>query len=187
VFLCDARSGGVVRQITFLGARATEVPLHPTISGDGTRVAFAARRSVPGAPPNSDGGVELYVYDIPSAQISKITNAPSSATAEVVSSLNDDGSVAAFNFPRCLSGALTNSELANDSEIYLAAPPRDRLSARSLFVNGASIGKEPSATKAFAPDSIAVATGGALANSTRQSAKLPNGTFPTNVEGTIVT
>src|SRR6266481_9477463 len=45
VFLCDARSGGVVRQITLLGARATEVPLHPTISGDGTRVAFAARRS----------------------------------------------------------------------------------------------------------------------------------------------
>ena len=50
---------------------------------------------------------------------------PSSATADVVSSLNDDGSIVAFNFPRILSGPLTNSELANDSEIYVTAtPPR---------------------------------------------------------------
>jgi uncharacterized protein (TIGR03437 family) len=186
VFLCDARAVGEVRQITSLGARATEVPLYPTISGDGTRVAFATRRSVPGAPPNSDGGVELYVFDIPSAQLSKITSAPSSATAEVVSSLNDDGSVLAFNFPRILSGGLSNSELANDSEIYLAAtPPRPSLGALTV-VNGASFGKEPSTTKAVAPDSIAVATGGALANATRQSQRLSSGAFPTNVEGTTV-
>src|SRR5712671_3910477 len=186
VFLFDDRSGGAIRQITSLGARATEVPLHPTISGDGTRVAFAARRSVPGAPPNSDGGVELYVYDIPSAQISKITNAPASATAEVVSSLNDDGSIVAFNFPRILSGAVTNSELANDSEIYLAETPPRAAFGPLTVVNGASLGKEPSSTRAVAPESIAVAAGGALANSTRQSQKLPNGTFPTNVEGTTV-
>ena len=54
-------------------------------------------------------------------------------------------------------------------------------------LNGASFGKEPSTTKAIAPDSIAVATGGALANSTQQSQKFPNGTFPTNVGGTTVT
>ena len=91
VFLYDARGGAAVRQITSLGARTTEVPLHPTISGDGTHIAFATRRSVTGAPANSDGGVELYALDIPSAQMSKITNAPASATADVVSSLNDDG------------------------------------------------------------------------------------------------
>ena len=187
VFLYDGRIGAAAKQITSLGTRTTEVPLHPTISGDGTHIAFAARRSVPGAPANSDGGVELYVLDIPSSQLSKITNAPSSAIADVVSSLNDDGSVVAFNFPRVLSGPLTNSELANHSEIYLTAtPPRPSFGALAV-VNGASFGKEPSTTKAVAPDSIAVALGAALANSTQQSQKLPDGTFPTNLDGTTVT
>lgn len=187
VFLFDGRGGATARQVTQLGASVTEVPLHPTISGDGTRIAFAARRSVPGVPANSDGGVELYVLDIPSSQLSKITNAPSAATADVVSSLSDDGSVVAFNFPRILSGSLTNSELANDSEIYVTVPPARPASGALTVVNGASFGKEPSTTKAVAPDSIAVATGGSLANSTQQSQKLPNGTFPTNVGGTTVT
>jgi uncharacterized protein (TIGR03437 family) len=187
VFLYDGRTGAGAKQITSLGTRASEVPLHPTICGDGTRIAFAARRSVPGASANSDGGVELYLFDIPSAQISRITNAPSSATAEVVSSLSDDGSVVGFNFPRVVSGSLINSDLANNSEIYLAAiPPRPAFGALTV-VNGASFGKEPSTTTAIAPDSIAVATGGALANSTQHSQKLPNGTFPTNVDGIAVT
>jgi uncharacterized repeat protein (TIGR01451 family) len=187
VFLFDGRGGAGLRQMTSLGARITEVPLHATISGDGMRIAFAARRSVPGAPTNSDGGVELYVLDIPTSQMSKITNAPSSATADVVSSLNDDGSVIAFNFPRILSGALVNSDLANDSEIYLSGTPARPLSGTASVLNAASVGKEPSTIKAVAPDSIAMATGGALANSTQQPQKLPNGTFPTNVGGTTVT
>src|SRR6266481_243654 len=186
VFLFDGRSGATVKQITSLGSRTIEVPLHPTISGDGTRIAFASRRSVASAPANSDGGVELYLVDLPSSQVSKITNAPSSATADVVSSLNDDGSVLAFNFPRVLSGSLTNSDMVNHSEIYLTVtPPRPSFGVLTV-VNGASFGKEPSTTKAVAPDSIAVATGGALANSTQQSQRLPNGTFPTNVGGTTV-
>jgi hypothetical protein len=187
VFLFDGRGGAAARQITTLGARVTEVPLHPTISGDGTRIAFAARRSVAGALTNSDGSVELYLLDIPSSQMSKITNAPSSATADVVSSLNDDGSVVAFNFPRVLSGAVANSELANDSEIYLTGTPARPPFGTLTVLNGASFGNEPSTAKAVAPDSIAVAIGGALANSTQQPQKLPNGTFPTNVGGTTVT
>jgi len=187
VFLYDGRGGSAVKQITALGVRATEVPLHPTISGDGTRIAFAARRSVPGATADSDGGVDLYVHDIPSSQVSKITNAPSSATADVVSSLNDDGSIVAFNFPRILSGAVVNSDTANNSEIYITATPPRPASGVLTVLNGASFGKEPSTSKAVAPDSIAVATGGALANATQQSQKLPNGIFPTNVGGTTVT
>jgi Tol biopolymer transport system component/predicted secreted protein len=187
VFLADGRGGFATRQITSLGVRTTEVPLHPTISGDGARIAFAARRSVPGTPTNSDGGVELYVLDIPSSQLSKITNAPANATADVVSSLNDDGSIVAFNFPRGLSGAVANTDSANNSEIYITGtPPRPAFAAITIL-NGASFGKEPSTTKAVPPDSIAVATGGALANSTQQSQKFPNGTFPTNVGGTTVT
>lgn len=187
VLLFDGRGGANARQITSLGARVTEVPLHPTISGDGTHIAFAARRSVAGAPTNSDGGVELYVLDIPSSQMSKITNAPSSATADVVSSLNDDGTVVAFSFPRVLSGTVANGELANDSEIYMTGTPARPPFGAITILNGASFGKEPSTTKAVAPDSIAVAIGGALANSTQQPQKLPNGTFPTNVGGTTVT
>jgi len=48
VFLFDGRNGNITRQVTTLGSRVTEVPLHPTISGDGTRIAFATRRSVAG-------------------------------------------------------------------------------------------------------------------------------------------
>src|SRR5205085_11869379 len=100
VFLYDAREDAV-RQLTQLGPRSVDVHLQPTISGDGKRVAFATRRRVTSA---SDGGVELYVYDLPAGQMQQVTNAPASATAEVVSSLNFDGSVVAFSFPRGLSG-----------------------------------------------------------------------------------
>ena len=186
VFLFDGRGGAVNRQITSLGTRVTEVPLHATISGDGTRIAFATRRNVIGG--NSDGSVELYVYDTPTATFSKITTAPSSATADVVSSLNDDGSIVAFSFPRVLSGAVANSDSANDSEIYVTAPTaRPPFGTLTAILNGASFGNEPSATRAVAPDSIAVARGSNLANTTLQSQRLPNGTFPTNVAGTTVT
>ncbi|HEX3083838.1 MAG TPA: Calx-beta domain-containing protein, partial [Pyrinomonadaceae bacterium] len=188
VFIFDGRSGGTIRQITSLGARVTEVPLDPTISGDGSRIAFAARRAVSGAAGNSDGGVELYVYDFPTLTFSKITNAPSSATAEVVSSLNDDGSIVAFNFPRVLSGAVTNSGTENNSEIYALAPPaRPPNGPLTAILNDASLGHEPSATKAVAPNSIAVAQGTNLASTTVQSQRLADGTFPTNVAGTRVT
>lgn len=187
VFLYDGRGGAGIRQITSLGARVTEVPLHPSISGDGTRVSFATRRTVTGAASNSDASVEVYLYDIPTATFSRITNAPSTASAELVSSLNDDGSIVAFDFPRVLSGAVTNSDLANDSEIYISTTqPRPSFGSLTIL-NGASLGNEPATTKAVAPDSIAVARGGLLANSIQQPQRLANGTFPTNVGGTTVT
>jgi len=185
VFLYDGRGAAGVHQITSLGARVTEVPLHPSISGDGLRISFATRRNVNGG--NTDGSVELYFYDLPTATFSKITSAPASAAADVVSSLNDDGSVIAFNFPRVLSGAVTNSDLANDSEIYISnTQPRPSFGALAIL-NGASLGNEPATTKAVAPDSIASARGSLLANSTQQAQRLANGTFPTNVGGTNVT
>ena len=70
VFLYDGRNDST-RQITSLGARATDVPLHPTISGDGFRIAFATRRSLLG---NTDGSVDLYSYDIPSGTIARVTS-----------------------------------------------------------------------------------------------------------------
>ncbi|HET7286822.1 MAG TPA: hypothetical protein VFI71_05100, partial [Pyrinomonadaceae bacterium] len=99
VFLYEARDNSI-RQLTKLGSRVTDVGLQPTISGDGRRVAFATRRRVTNA---SDGGVELYVLDLPTGGVEQITTAPGTATAEVVASLNFDGSRVAFNFPRILS------------------------------------------------------------------------------------
>jgi len=185
VFLFDGRGGNLARQITSLGPRTTDVPLHATISGDGSRIAFATRRNVIGG--NSDASVELYIYDIPSGTFSKITDAPSSATADVVSSLNDDGSAVVFNFPRVLSGPVSDNSLANDSEIYISAAPPRPGSGTLTVLNGASFGSEPSSVKAVAPDSIAVARGSSLANATQQSQRQGDGTFPTNVAGTTVT
>lgn len=157
VFLYDARENGV-RQLTQLGSRSTDVPLNPTISGDGKRVAFATRRKVIST---SDGGVELYLYDIPSGQVQQITNAPANATAEVVASLNFDGSLVAFSFPRVLSGPATN-DFENNSEIYLASLPPRPESGVGTVLNAAALGNEPIQPARIAPVSIAIIRGSAL-------------------------
>jgi uncharacterized protein (TIGR03437 family) len=194
VYLFDGRSGNLVRPITFLGSRATgEVPLHPTISGDGSRIAFATRRTVTNAVggENTDSSVELYTFDIPTSQFARVTSeVPSTSatvpTTEVVSSLNDQGTVIAFNFPRLLSGPTALPESANKSEIYVTATVARPSFGTLTVLNGASFGNEPSSTKAVAPNSIAVGLGGDLATSTEQPQRQQNGTFPTNVAGTTV-
>lgn len=183
VFLYDGRNN-VTRQITSLGVRVSDVVLQATISGDGSRIAFATRRTV--ISPASGGGVDLYIYDVPSSTFARVTSAPSTATAEVVSSLNDDGSVVAFNFPRVLTG-VSNDDFANNSEIYVAETPLRPAFGTITVLNGASFGHEPSSSKAVAPGSIAVAVGRTLAITTRQSQQLSDGTFPLTVNGTTVT
>jgi uncharacterized protein (TIGR03437 family) len=180
VFMFDARDNST-RQLTQLGARATDVKLQATISGDGRRVAFATRRRVVNA---SDGGVELYVADLPSGEMQQITNAPSSATAEVVSSLNFDGSLVAFNFPRILSGPVSDDELRNNSEIYLAAIPPRAVGVASV-VNGAAHGREPQPTL-IAPGSIASIRGSSLAIKTL-SAEIDGSELPFELDRTTVT
>jgi uncharacterized protein (TIGR03437 family) len=160
VFLYDGRDNSI-RQLTQLGSRSVDVKLQPTISGDGRRVAFATRRRVTNA---SDGGVELYVLDLPSGQIQQVTNAPSSATAEVVASLNFDGSLAAFSFPRILSGAVSDDDLRNNSEIYLATIAPRAIGVATIF-NAAAGGNEPEPTR-IAPGSIAKIRGTALISKT---------------------
>src|SRR5688572_30005379 len=182
VFLFDGRNNQT-RQITTLGARAVDVSLHPTISGDGSRIAFATRRTFLG---NSDGSVDLYSFDIPSSTFGRITSGPSSATAGVLSSMNDDGSVVAFNFPRVLTG-VNNVAATNNSEIYVTATPPRPAAGTLTILNGASFGHEPATSEAVAPDSIAVARGSALAFSSQQSHQQPNGSFPRMVGGTTVT
>ncbi|MGB8507375.1 MAG: lamin tail domain-containing protein [Pyrinomonadaceae bacterium] len=184
VFLYDGR-GEIVRQLTTLGSRVSDVPLHPTISGDGSRVAFATRRNVTGG--NSDASVELYLYDIPGGATTRLTNAPDSATTEIVSSLNDDGSLVAFNFPRVLTEPNTPPEFANDCEIYLAtAPARVAIENGLKIFNAATLGKSPAPPDTVAPDSIAIATGARLALTNTEAQRLPDGTFPERLRGTTV-
>ena len=94
------------------------------------------------------------MYSICRADVlQQITNAPSSATAEVISSLNFDGSLVAFNFPRIISGPVSDDDLRNNSEIYLAsiAP---RAVGTATVVNAAAQGNEPQPSN-IAPGSIA--------------------------------
>ena len=124
VYLYD-RGLGMSRQLTHLPARVTDVKLQPAISGDGLRVTFATRRRVVNT---SDGSVELYLIDLPTSEIQQLTDAPAGTTAEILSSLNADGSLVAFNFPRVISAPVSQSEFANNCEIYLA-----EISARPAF------------------------------------------------------
>src|ERR1051325_10712747 len=156
VFLFDGRDNSI-RQLTQLGSRVTDVNLQATISGDGRRVVFATSRRVTNT---SDGSVELYVLDLPTGQIQQITNAPASATAEVVSSLNFDGSRVAFNFPRILSGAVSDDDLRNNSEIYLSVIAPRPVGVASVF-NAAARGNELQ-PELIAPGSIASIRGHAL-------------------------
>ncbi|MFN2492989.1 MAG: lamin tail domain-containing protein [Pyrinomonadaceae bacterium] len=183
VFLYDGRNQ-TTRQITSLGVRTTDVPLHPSISGNGSRIAFATRRAV--APQTSDGGVDLYTYHVPSMMFARVTNGPPSATADVVASMNDEGSVIAFNFPRTLTHA-SGDQFANNCEIYVTATPLPPESGTLQIVNGASFAHEPASIKTVAPESIAVAFGTALAYSSEQAQQLSDGTFPLAMRGTTVT
>lgn len=181
VFLYDGRNDQI-RQLTSLGSRAADVPLHPTISGDGSRVAFATRRNVSGG--NTDASVELYLYDLPTDKFSRVTNAPSGATAEVVSSLNEDGSLVAFNFPRVIGEGVSDADFANNSEIYLASlEARAPFSTDLQILHGASYGKEPAAVKAIAPDQIAFVKGTNLALYATRSRRQADGTFPHRLGG----
>ncbi|MBA3766962.1 MAG: PD40 domain-containing protein, partial [Acidobacteria bacterium] len=193
VFLFDGRSLNLTRPVTFLGALKTDVPLHPTISGDGSRIAFATRRKVANATggDNKDDSVELYTFDIPTSEFARVTpefttSEQTKPATEVISSLNDQGTIIAFNFPRVISGQTLLPESANNSEIYVTATPSRPAFGTLSVLNGASFGNEPSSTKAVAPNSIAVGVGGDLAKTTEQAQRQQNGTFPTNVGGTTV-
>ncbi|HVF44103.1 MAG TPA: hypothetical protein VM936_13860, partial [Pyrinomonadaceae bacterium] len=185
VFMLDGRNGNAVRQLTQLGTRASDVPLNASISGDGNRVAFATRRSVTGG--NSDTSAELYVYDIPTAHVTRVTNAPAGATAEVVSSLDDAGTLVAFSFARSLADADVPPDFANDSEIFLAQlEPRAQFETGLRFFNGALPARTPP-SGALAPDSIATLTGTRLALNSSEAERRADGSFPSNLRNVTVT
>jgi uncharacterized protein (TIGR03437 family) len=181
VFLYDGRNGGRARQLTILGSRATDVPLHPTLSGDGRRVAFATRRRVTTA--NTDGGVEVYAYDIPTGEITRVTNAATTA-AEVVTSLDDEGATLVFNFPRLLVEPDAPPEFAPNSEIFIAAlAPRAAFKTDATLFNGARL---DAPAVVLAPGSVAVVTGTNLALGPSAAHRQTSGAFPSELLNTRV-
>ena len=127
---------------------------------------------------------EVSGTDLPSDKITRITNAPAGATAEVVASLNEDGSLVAFNFPRVLDEAVSEDDFANNSEIYLARlEARTPVSTNLQILNGASFGREPANPKAIARGQITVARGINLALGSTRAQRLPDGTFPRKLGG----
>ncbi|HKS27973.1 MAG TPA: Calx-beta domain-containing protein [Pyrinomonadaceae bacterium] len=202
VFLFDGRNN-VTRRITSLPSNSVlpastpqDVPLDPTISGDGHRIAFATRRplATTGALANNDRSIEVYLYDIPLAQFTRVTTSPTAADGftgsnrqlNVITSLSDDGATLAFNFPRVISGSVTESENQNNSEIYVASPLARPAFGELRVLNYASFGNEPSATKAIAPDSQSVALGTNLSLCTEQARRDAQRNFPTELCGTRV-
>ncbi|PYS69918.1 MAG: hypothetical protein DMF69_15300, partial [Acidobacteria bacterium] len=175
VFLFDSRAKES-RQLTVLGTRSSEVELNPTISGDGKRVAFSTRRKVTNS---SDGSVELYVLDLPTGEVQQVTNAPTSATSEIVSSLNRDGSLIAFSFPRVLSGVVNDASFSNNSEIYIAS-----LDSRPEFGN-ATVSNAAKESNVVAPDSLAVIRGTQLAFKSEQAIPI-EGVLPFSIQGVSV-
>ena len=183
VFMLDGRNHFAVRQLTQLGTRPADVPLHPTVSGDGNRVAFATRRSATGG---GDTGVELYLHDIPTKTTTRLTDAPAGATGEVVSSLDDEGTLVAFSFPRVLADRDVDETFANNPEIFLAELPRRAPSGGGLQIFSAAVpGKAPPAG-ALAGGSMAILTGRNLSLSSEAAVRRADNSFPTALRNVSV-
>jgi uncharacterized protein (TIGR03437 family) len=181
VFLYDGRNNGRIRQLTNLGSRVTDVPLHATISGDGRRIAFATRRRVTTA--NSDGGVEVYAYDILTGDITRLTNAVATAS-EVITALDDDGATLVFNYPRLLVEPDAPPESASNSEIFIAQlAPRTPFKTDARIFNGARL---DAPAGSLAPGSVGVVMGTNLALAPLSAQRQANDAFPSVLLNTRV-
>lgn len=172
-----------IKQLAQIAKRSADVALQPTISGDGRRIAFATKRRVNDF--KSAGGVEVYVYDVPAGELLKITDAPSDAEAEVSVSLNDDGTKAAFNFPRLWSEPTLPPEFKDAQEIYLVeVPPSKRFMDDLSILNAASLLAAPE--RHLAPGVMAVARGVKLAEESIYAERQADGEFGFSLAGTVV-
>jgi uncharacterized protein (TIGR03437 family) len=186
VFLLDGRNHNRLRQLTRLGARAADVPLHPTISGDGHRVAFATRRNFNNL--DRDASVELYVYDIPTDTFARVTDTRPAGTSEAVASLDDEGARVAFSFPRVLADADAPEEFADDPELFVAdLDPRPAFATGLRFFNAAALDKSTQPADSVAADSVVVVHGANLAPIASKASRLSDGSFPARLQNVTLT
>ena len=117
IFLYDAATANLT-QITNATAGFSQLP---SISGDGTRVAFSSTSDLTGE--NADGSEEVFLYDTATATLRQITNSASGHSSSA--SISGDGTRVAFSS----TADLTGGNADGSEEIFLATcplPPSER-------------------------------------------------------------
>jgi Tol biopolymer transport system component len=142
IFLYNT-AGGATTQLT---SAAAGTSFNATISGDGTRVAFSSNADLTGG--NPDNNFEIFVYDVPSAALTQITD--STGGFNDTPSLSADGLTLAFISNRDLTGG--NSDL-NPELFYTTLASRAQAAAPSslLLLLAALLALAPGALKRGAP------------------------------------
>lgn len=110
IFLWD-EAGSTITQLTNVAAFAFTGG--PSISGDGSTVAFQSDGNVAGL--NSDLNFEIFLVDVGTTAVSGVTDTSGPAIASFLPSLSADGNEVAFES----SADLTGGNSANNSEIFL--------------------------------------------------------------------
>ena len=118
IFLYDAATAN----LTQISNAAAGVSQFPSISGDGTRVAFSSNANLTGG--NGDGSEEIFLYDTATANLTQITDSAGNSSDP---SISGDGTRVAFSS----NADLTGGNADGNFEIFLAncpLPPSDRAS-----------------------------------------------------------
>ena len=87
----------------------------PSISANGTRIAFNSRANLTGG--NADGSNEIFLYDAATAAFTQVTNSAGGLTQS--SSISADGTRIAFSSNANLTGG--NADFSNEIFLYDAA------------------------------------------------------------------
>src|SRR5262249_32205128 len=111
IFLYDADTANLT-QITNATAGFSQ---SPSISGDGTRIAFSSTSNLTGG--NADGSEEIFVYDPATAKLTQITD--SAAGHSSAPSISGDGGRIAFSS----TSDLTGGNADGSEELFLATCP----------------------------------------------------------------
>lgn len=110
IFLYDAATATYTQLTATTGSGGVNVP---SISADGTRVAFQSSKNLTGS--NSDGNNEIFVWDETGPTITQVSSSGSTAT-NAAPKISADGTHVAFSSNADLAGG-TNSDL--NQEIFL--------------------------------------------------------------------
>ncbi|HVG37859.1 MAG TPA: lamin tail domain-containing protein, partial [Pyrinomonadaceae bacterium] len=184
IYLYDAATD-LIRRLTSFPPRKDDVPLNPCLSTDGRRIAFATRRRIDKT--NPDGGVDVYLLDIPTNELINVTSAPAGALSAPDLSLSHDGATLLFSFSRILSVANSFSEDDANCEIFRARVGLSPRHSDALqILHGAVPTPDQSAPPQLAPEQIVLARGQRLAFATQYAQPSPGGDFPVQLSGTTI-
>jgi uncharacterized repeat protein (TIGR01451 family) len=131
IFLYDAATANLT-QITNAAAGFSQFP---SISGDGTRVAFSSTADLTAG--NADGSEEIFVYDTATATLTQITDA--AAGYSTAPSISADGGHIAFQS----NANPTGGNADGSEEIFLATCPLPASERAADLLVSMSAGPDP--------------------------------------------